>query len=158
MPLMQQPFTTSAAAATWSPSGFSENALKRVTQIRSLLEELLDRVGVAGPHHALVADQQDVVQAELRRQRAGAGDDAGPENQAGPRLPVDEGGWDGEVHGRGGMPEARCRVVVDHADGLHERVADRRADEAEAAPPERLAHGVRFRRLAPAPRASTATG
>ena len=38
------------------------------------------------------------MQLELRRQCAGAGDDAGPEDQPGPGLPVDEGGQDGEVH------------------------------------------------------------
>jgi hypothetical protein len=30
-----------------------------------------------------------------------------------------------------GIPEALGHVIVDHAGGLHERVADRRADEAE---------------------------
>ena len=37
-------------------------------------------------------------------------------------------------------------VVVDHADRLHERVADRRADEPEAALRQVLAHRVRLRR------------
>ena len=43
-----------------------------------------------------------------------------------------------------GVAEAMDEVVVDHADGLHEGVADRRADEFEAALFEVLAHGVRF--------------
>ena len=34
-------------------------------------------------------------------------------------------------------------MVVDHAAGLHERVADRAPDEAEAARAQILAHGVR---------------
>ena len=41
------------------------------------------------------------------------------------------------------VAEARHEVIVDHARGLHERVADRRAHEAEAALLERLGHRVR---------------
>src|SRR5437773_3446935 len=44
------------------------------------------------------------------------------------------------------VPEAADQVIVDHARGLHERVADRRADEAEAPPPQLRAHRVRLRR------------
>src|SRR5690349_17854478 len=42
--------------------------------------------------------------------------------------------------------EAVCRVVVDHADRLHEGVADGRADEGKAAPLEIRAHRVRLAR------------
>ena len=45
-----------------------------------------------------------------------------------------------------GVAEAVDDVVVDQPGGLHERVADRRADEREAALPERLAERVRLRR------------
>src|SRR5919197_320301 len=45
------------------------------------------------------------------------------------------------------MTEAARHVVVDHADGLHERVADGRTDEPEAARLEVLAHGPGLRRL-----------
>ena len=38
-------------------------------------------------------------------------------------------------------------VVIDHADGLHEGIADRRSDEGEAAPLEILAHGAGNLRL-----------
>src|SRR5947207_316647 len=40
------------------------------------------------------------------------------------------------------IAEAIRGVVVDHADGLHECVADRRADEFESAPQKVLAQGV----------------
>jgi hypothetical protein len=43
------------------------------------------------------------------------------------------------------MPEAGAYMVVDHADSLHEGVADGRADEVEAELFEVLAHGVGFR-------------
>src|ERR1044071_8470990 len=43
------------------------------------------------------------------------------------------------------MPEAVLRVVVHHAHGLHVRIADRRADELEAALQQVLAEGVRLR-------------
>src|SRR5450432_1531745 len=36
-------------------------------------------------------------------------------------------------------------VIIHHADRLHERVTDRRADKFVAAREQRLAHGVRFR-------------
>jgi len=36
-------------------------------------------------------------------------------------------------------------MVVDHADGLHEGVADRAAHELESPASQRLAHGVGFR-------------
>jgi hypothetical protein len=41
-------------------------------------------------------------------------------------------------------PEAVDGVVVDEPGGLHQRVADGRADEAEAAPLQLLAHRLRF--------------
>src|SRR5436309_13382642 len=41
-----------------------------------------------------------------------------------------------------GVPEASHEMVVDHARGLHEGVADRRADEGEAAPLKVLAHCI----------------
>src|SRR5690606_30017005 len=44
------------------------------------------------------------------------------------------------------VPEAARQVIVDHAGRLHERVADRAADEAEPALPQRLAHRVRLGR------------
>src|SRR6266508_4109975 len=44
-------------------------------------------------------------------------------------------------------PEARCYVVIDHTDGLHERVADRRSDEPEPSLLQVLAHGPRLRSL-----------
>src|SRR5881227_2729224 len=42
------------------------------------------------------------------------------------------------------VAEARRRVVVHEPDGLHERVADGRADEAEPEALEVLAHRLRF--------------
>lgn len=42
------------------------------------------------------------------------------------------------------MAEAICGVVIDHADGLHEGVADGGADEAEAAFFQVFAHGVGY--------------
>src|SRR5918994_4237487 len=45
------------------------------------------------------------------------------------------------------VAEAHRRVVVHHADSLHERVTDGRADEAEAAALEVLAHRLRLGRL-----------
>src|SRR5207248_1242046 len=42
--------------------------------------------------------------------------------------------------------KTRDEVVVHHADGLHERIADRRTDEAEAALDQGVAHGVGFAR------------
>src|SRR5581483_4634099 len=65
-------------------------------------------------------------------------------------------GWPSGVRaGRGkpGFPrelsvaEAADDVVVDHADRLHERIADRRADEAEAAALEVAAHRLRVVRF-----------
>src|SRR3569623_1004072 len=44
------------------------------------------------------------------------------------------------------LAEAIGRMIVDHANGLHEGVADRRADELESEALQILAHGVRFRR------------
>ena len=102
MPLMQQPLIISAAGRAL----VAVRVLRELAEARDAdpfaLEQVLDRVGVAGPLDPLVAHEQDVVQLELRRQRAGAGDDAGPEDQPGPGLPVDEGGKDGEVHVRDG--------------------------------------------------------
>ena len=46
------------------------------------------------------------------------------------------------------MADALDRMVVDHADGLHERIADDGADEGESPSLEVFAHGVRFRRPA----------
>jgi hypothetical protein len=46
------------------------------------------------------------------------------------------------------VAEAVYQVVVDHAHGLHEGVADRGAHEGEAALPELPAHGVGLRRAA----------
>ena len=45
------------------------------------------------------------------------------------------------------MPEAAYQVVVDHSCSLHERIADRRANELESAPRKFLAHGTGLRRL-----------
>ena len=42
------------------------------------------------------------------------------------------------------IPEAVDEVIVDHADGLHVCVEDRRANEVEAALPEFFAEGVGF--------------
>src|SRR5437899_12186400 len=44
------------------------------------------------------------------------------------------------------MPETAHEMVVDHAGRLHERIADRRADEPEAACFERLRQRIGFRR------------
>src|SRR5919204_6600773 len=44
------------------------------------------------------------------------------------------------------VTEAVGRVIVHETDGLHERIADRRTDEAESAPDKILAQGVGFRR------------
>src|SRR5579884_2916279 len=41
---------------------------------------------------------------------------------------------------------AADEVIVDHADGLHEGVADRRTDKAETAAAQRAAERDRFRR------------
>jgi hypothetical protein len=41
-----------------------------------------------------------------------------------------------------GVAEAGDGVIVDHPDGLHERVADGRPDEPEALPLELLAEGA----------------
>src|SRR5512135_673072 len=46
------------------------------------------------------------------------------------------------------MPEASHEVIVHHAGGLHERVADGAADETKAAFLQVLAHGVGLRRRA----------
>lgn len=46
------------------------------------------------------------------------------------------------------MAEALDRMVVDHADGLHERIADDGADEGESPFFKVFAHGVGFRRPA----------
>src|SRR5947199_1454275 len=43
-----------------------------------------------------------------------------------------------------GVAEALHEMVVDHPHRLHERIADRRADEPEAALDERGAHPIRF--------------
>jgi hypothetical protein len=43
------------------------------------------------------------------------------------------------------IPEAADQMVVDHADGLHEGVANRGADELEAVVFQRFAHGMRLR-------------
>src|SRR5256885_12259508 len=43
-----------------------------------------------------------------------------------------------------GVAEALHEMIVDHSHRLHERVADRRADEPKVAPDERGAHAVRF--------------
>ena len=45
------------------------------------------------------------------------------------------------------VPKAVDQMVVDHADRLHERVADRGADEFEAPAFQILAHRVGFRRV-----------
>src|SRR2546429_9862584 len=42
------------------------------------------------------------------------------------------------------VAEALHEMVVDHPHRLHERIADRRADEPEAAVDERGAHPIRF--------------
>src|SRR4051812_48495071 len=47
---------------------------------------------------------------------------------------------------RSGSPPAVAHMIVHHAHGLHERIADGRADEGEAATPEVLAHRVALRR------------
>ena len=44
------------------------------------------------------------------------------------------------------MARAHHEMVVRHADGLHQRVADRGADELEAAQQQILTHRVGFRR------------
>src|SRR5437762_223809 len=41
-----------------------------------------------------------------------------------------------------GVPEAIYGMIIDHADGLHEGVADRRADKFETTPAQVLAHCV----------------
>ena len=46
------------------------------------------------------------------------------------------------------MAEAIDRMVVDHPDGLHERIADDGADEGEPPSLEVFAHGIGFRRSA----------
>ncbi len=38
-------------------------------------------------------------------------------------------------------------MIIDHADGLHEGVADGGANESEALPLQVTGHGLRFRRL-----------
>src|SRR5947207_5275641 len=43
-----------------------------------------------------------------------------------------------------GVAEAFYEMIVDHSHRLHERVADRRADEPKVALDERGAHAVRF--------------
>src|SRR5207245_9796254 len=43
-----------------------------------------------------------------------------------------------------GVAEALHEMVVDHPHRLHERIADRRADEPEAALDERGAHPIRY--------------
>src|SRR5260370_32073131 len=45
------------------------------------------------------------------------------------------------------MTEAGDEVVIHHAHGLHEGIADRRADEFETAADKVFAHPVRFRRV-----------
>lgn len=45
-----------------------------------------------------------------------------------------------------GVAKTGRHVVIDHSDGLHERVADRRADETKPASFEVFAHRIRFRR------------
>ena len=44
------------------------------------------------------------------------------------------------------VSEAAHEVIVDHADGLHERIAYRRADEFEPAAKQVFAHGLRLAR------------
>jgi hypothetical protein len=63
-------------------------------------------------------------------------------SEAGPRLT----GVDGQSGSGGVVAEAVARVVVDEADGLHEGVANRRADEAEAAALQVFADRVGFGR------------
>ena len=60
----------------------------------------------------------------------------------------------------GNLPVAGTgqEMVVDHAGRLHERVADRRADEAETAPLEFRGERIGFGRAAPAPRAPSGDG
>src|SRR5581483_7896926 len=53
----------------------------------------------------------------------------------------------GQLGDEFGVAEAGHDVVVDHARRLHEGVTDRRADEAEAAALQILAHRPRFLRL-----------
>src|SRR5690606_16640872 len=57
------------------------------------------------------------------------------------------GGWHPRMRTSGrrrDSPPAAVRVVVDHARGLHEGVADGGANEAEAALRQRLAHRLRL--------------
>ena len=61
------------------------------------------------------------------------------------RVPLTAAG--GHVPGDLGVPEAPDQVVVDEPRGLHQRVADRRPDEPEAAPAEVRAHRLRCVRL-----------
>ena len=49
--------------------------------------------------------------------------------------------------GAAGMSVTGHQMVIDHAGGLHERIADRGSHELEACPGERLAHRVGFRRF-----------
>lgn len=46
-----------------------------------------------------------------------------------------------------GCSKAVGKMIIDHADGLHEGVADSGANESEALPLQITGHGFRFRRL-----------
>src|SRR5438445_13738913 len=54
--------------------------------------------------------------------------------------------WTSGLPNQRGAPEAADQVIVDHPDGLHERIADGGSHELEAAAQKLLAHGVRLRR------------
>ena len=56
----------------------------------------------------------------------------------------------GRIRERGAqflIPEAIRRMVIDHADGLHKRIADRRSHERKTSFLEIFAHGFSFRCL-----------
>src|SRR5262245_46319534 len=85
--------------------------------------------------------------ASRRSDRIPAGSGTGG---AGPRRsPSRRSSWFTRAALRGGRSEAEARddVVVDDPRRLHERVADGRPDEAEAAALQLLAHRLRDRRL-----------
>ena len=60
--------------------------------------------------------------------------------------------------GAGLVPVTRHHMIVDHADRLHERIDDRRADELEAAADEFFRHRARYRRFGRHLRASNEIG